>query len=170
MLRSLRCTTTAAAFSLIEIVIAIAIVAFALVAIIGMFPVALKSAKESQQETQAALIGRQIIEGIKSNRPFIVENASVKDGTTRIDIRSASQTRFEFDESGRITSASPSTDEPPSSLQPVYIATVDVKPGTPEPGLTRVDVIIYTPPEAATGNRNTFEFVTLVSTAQIDER
>lgn len=49
-----------AAFTLIEIVLAIGIMSFALVGILGLFPVALETARDSKSETQVALLARQI--------------------------------------------------------------------------------------------------------------
>lgn len=49
-----------AAFTLIEIVLAIGIMSFALVGILGLFPVALETARDSKAETQVALLARQI--------------------------------------------------------------------------------------------------------------
>jgi len=48
------------AFSLIEVVIAIAIVSFSLVAIIGMLPVGLKSMQDSQNEQAEGTIANQL--------------------------------------------------------------------------------------------------------------
>jgi uncharacterized protein (TIGR02598 family) len=51
-----------AGFSLIEIILAVAVIAFALTAILGLFPVAVGAATDSQRETQAALIARSILD------------------------------------------------------------------------------------------------------------
>ncbi len=53
-----------AAFSLVEIILALGVISFAIVAILGMFPVAVRAATESQEETQAALIARGLFEQI----------------------------------------------------------------------------------------------------------
>ncbi len=59
--------TPAAGFSLIEIMLAVAIIAFALTGILGLFPVAVGAASESQHETQAALIARSIFEQLQAS-------------------------------------------------------------------------------------------------------
>jgi len=56
-----------AGFSLIEIVLALGIIAFALVGILGLFPVAVDAAASSQQETQAAFIARSIFDQLEAN-------------------------------------------------------------------------------------------------------
>jgi uncharacterized protein (TIGR02598 family) len=53
-------------FSLVEAALSLAILSFALVAIIGLLPVALQTAKESSAETHATLIARRIVDEIQS--------------------------------------------------------------------------------------------------------
>jgi len=48
------------AFSLIEVTLALGIVAFALVAILGLVPVALRSAKEATEDTRVSLIAQDV--------------------------------------------------------------------------------------------------------------
>ncbi|MBW8863810.1 MAG: hypothetical protein JF609_02605 [Verrucomicrobia bacterium] len=55
-----------AGFSLIEIVLALGIISFALVGILGLFPVAVNAAADSQHETQAALIARSIFDQLEA--------------------------------------------------------------------------------------------------------
>lgn len=78
------------AFSLIEIILAIGIISFAVVAILGMFPVAVRAATDSQHETQAALIARSLLEEIES-RPgptrYITLSDNFGDADQRLPIR-----------------------------------------------------------------------------------
>ena len=53
-------------FSLVEVVIALGIVSFAVLAIVGMMPVALKSAQDSMRETDATLIAQRIFSELKT--------------------------------------------------------------------------------------------------------
>jgi len=48
------------AFSLIEVTIALGVVAFALVAILGLVPVALRSAREATDDTRSSLIAQDV--------------------------------------------------------------------------------------------------------------
>jgi len=48
------------AFSLIEVTLALGVVAFALVAILGLVPVALRSAKDATEDTRVSLIAQDI--------------------------------------------------------------------------------------------------------------
>lgn len=86
-----------AAFSLIEIILAIAVIAFALTAILGMFPVAVSAATDSQRETQAALIARSIFDQLQartttSTRSFTLDTSA--SGTS--DPSSLKQTDIEL--------------------------------------------------------------------------
>ncbi len=58
--------THAAAFSLVEVTIAIGIFAFVLVGIIGLFPVGIRQREDSALETRAVMISRQIFESIEA--------------------------------------------------------------------------------------------------------
>ncbi len=53
-------------FSLVEVTIAIGIFAFVIVAILGLFPVALKQRSDAALETRGMLVAQQIMEGIAS--------------------------------------------------------------------------------------------------------
>jgi len=55
-----------AAFSLVEVTIAIGIFAFVIVGIIGLFPIGVRQREESALEMRAALISRQIFESIEA--------------------------------------------------------------------------------------------------------
>jgi len=61
-----RSRTCRAAFSLIEIILALGIISFALVGILGLFPVAVDAAANSQRETQAALIAHSIFDQLNA--------------------------------------------------------------------------------------------------------
>jgi uncharacterized protein (TIGR02598 family) len=61
-------------FSLVEIVLALGIISFVLVAIFGLFPVGYGNAMESRRETRAAYLAEQIINDLRST-PF--NNASI---------------------------------------------------------------------------------------------
>ena len=53
-------------FSLVEVTIAIGIFAFVIVAILGLFPVALKQRSDSALETRGMLVAQQMLENIAS--------------------------------------------------------------------------------------------------------
>jgi prepilin-type N-terminal cleavage/methylation domain-containing protein len=74
-----------AGFSLIEIILAVAVIAFALTAILGLFPVAVGAATDSQRETQAALIARSILDQLA---PLPAPNDKLSQITVTVKTRS----------------------------------------------------------------------------------
>ena len=56
----------AGAFSLVEAALSLAIMSFAIFAIMGLFPVALQTAREGNRETRATLIARRIVDELQS--------------------------------------------------------------------------------------------------------
>lgn len=140
------------AFSLIEIVLAVGIISFALVGILGLFPVALQAAAQSREETQAAFIARAIYSDLSGNPAFLTP-----DDTTVINLKSPSPTTLSrgYDENGILTTASAKT---------IYEATVTFTPDNPTAGLTRVDVEIAAPASAPANSsgRHTYPFVSLL--------
>jgi len=54
-------------FSLVEVTIAIGIFAFVIVAILGLFPVALRQRSDAALETRGVLIAQQVLESIRSS-------------------------------------------------------------------------------------------------------
>lgn len=57
------------AFSLVEVVVAIGVVSFAIVAILGVFPIGLKTARSSGDETRAAQIAQDILTSLAGQAP-----------------------------------------------------------------------------------------------------
>lgn len=66
MKRSFRGEVREAAFTLIEIALALGIAGFALVAILGMLPVAIDNSRQSRLQTRAVFISRGIFEDLKA--------------------------------------------------------------------------------------------------------
>lgn len=54
------------AFSLVEVVLALGVISFAIVAILGVFPVALQTGHSSQNETRVAQIAQSVISTLSS--------------------------------------------------------------------------------------------------------
>jgi uncharacterized protein (TIGR02598 family) len=157
-----------AAFSLFEIVLALGVVAFALVGIMGLFPVAMKSAQESQRETRATLIAQQIFSDLRvlagTNR-LIVCGSSAADASsmkTNFSLAVNGNTEFlAYDQDGAgMTGITGSvfTNGCPSAL---FLARVEVDAG--EPHLSRVQTTIESPAAAPATNRSKYPFVTLIS-------
>ena len=69
------------AFSLVEVVLALGIFVFAAVPIVGLLPLALRSAKESTETTQQAKIIQRVANDLVQT-PFATLTAQINGGTT----------------------------------------------------------------------------------------
>ncbi len=163
------------AFSLVEIVLAIAIISFALVAIIGLFPVALDSATSSQRETQAALIARTIYTdlGARSDtKRFLITSADISSSnlvTEEVDLKKEEDHYLAYDMDGAVLGATTAGAYSGGKADAGFLAHVVVKPlgtGSSAPGglegLSEVKVTVETPAAAAKGQRATYPFITWV--------
>lgn len=148
-------------FSLIEIVLALGIISFALVGIMGLFPVALKSALESQRETRAAHIAQQIFTDLSTlagtNR-FLITGTNLSTDRIAVSLSTADPIiPVYYDAAGQAMGNIAAVDA-------TYGATVTVTPDTPISGLARVETTIFTPTTAAEINQSLYTFVTLMNT------
>lgn len=162
--------TSNAAFSLIEVVLALGVIAFALVGIMGLFPVAMRSAQESQRETRATLIARQIFSDLQTapgtNR-LVVRGPSAGDSAgliTNFSLAANTNLILSYDADGTGRS-----DEIPTTsfAGPVpdagFLARLTVDTNTGVPNLSRVQATIEAPASAPSTNRSQYTFVTLMS-------
>ncbi|GAB4171444.1 MAG: hypothetical protein Fur0032_10650 [Terrimicrobiaceae bacterium] len=151
------------AFSLVEVVLALGVISFAIVAIMGMLPVALRTGLDSQRETRATNIARMIFSDLSASSPT---NLIILKGTNRDDQNDyvnprpslatwSSPIEVYFNEAGQPVGQTISADA-------TMGATIRATPNTPISGLARVQVDVFAPPQAAATNRTTFTFVTLM--------
>lgn len=142
------------AFSLVEIVLAVGIISFALVGILGMFPIALDAATRSREETQAAFIARSIYSDLAGYPSYLSP-----DENTVISLADPPPpiTRI-YDESGIVTTSSD------SSGMSTFAVAIELSANDPSPGLTRIDIEVATPGDApASGpGRRTYSFVSVL--------
>jgi len=155
---------------LIEVVLALGVIAFALVGIMGLFPVAMKSAQESQRETRATLIAKQIFSDLR-----------VASGTNRIVVRGPSATNpahlitnfslaantnlvLSYDADGLGRTDQVSTNAFHNGVVDVgFLMRLSVDTNTGVANLSRVQATVEAPAAAPSTNRSTFTFVTLMN-------
>lgn len=166
-------------FSLVEVALAIGVVAFALVAILGMVPVAVDAARESRDETRATFIARSLIETLESgdNGQGVVETspaAMEPDGSRTapptfevIDFPTAGSPavrHFAHDANGALLGEMTTYNYETGGGAPdgaVYLARLTL---TRRPdGLVHTEALIETPATAARANRSRYPFVTLIN-------
>lgn len=148
------------AFSLIEVVLALAVIAFAITGIMGLFPVALRSAQESQRETRATLIARQIFSDMKASPST---NVLIATGT---NLASSANFKTENLTSAWTNSIGYDSEGLPVGLMPAasanFVANISSTPNIPVSGLSRIQIDVEAPAQAASTNRSKYTFVTLL--------
>lgn len=150
------------AFSLVEVVIALGIVSFAVLAIVGMMPMALKSAQESMRETDATLIAQRIFAELKTgggvNRTITV----APDGTTRtLSLALNNTNNLAFTQDGQPQAFFTSTNSPANDSYDFY-AQISISTNTSITSLSRVQIDIAAPAAAPPTARTTNSFTTLI--------
>ncbi len=157
-------------FSLIEVTLALGVIAFALVAIMGLFPVAMKSATESQRETRATFIAQSILadlgSGSSTTNTFIAIGTNFQLPTGRLSVNlSTNGTNFIiFSEEG-VPMGSITDNEFLGSISTVgtaYGAKVMINPLSAYTNRSRVEVQVEAPLGAVSTNRTKYNFVTEV--------
>lgn len=152
-------------FSLVEVVLSLGIISFAIVAILGLFPVAMNSAKDSRQDTHSAFVVQSVLGQIKS---LSASNATIQNGTNFSDTQSINLVTpasyyVIYDEYGlpvaRGSAAIYTSGGGPASG--VYQAEIAVVPeAAPNVGLSKVTINIGYPSTAPAVRRKTGTFVT----------
>jgi uncharacterized protein (TIGR02598 family) len=159
-------------FSLVEAALSLAIVSFAIIAIMGLFPVALHTARDSNRETRATLIARRIVDELQSlpaTNTGLVRGSSVTNFGWRItglNLSSPSTSVLLYDEQGEglTNHVAPESFQNPISEPGAYFAAeVRVTPNLPRPGISRVQAIVEAPSSAPSARRASFVFVTFMS-------
>ena len=154
-------------FSLVEVVLALGVIAFALVGIMGLFPVAMKSAQESQRETRATLIAQQIFSDLRvssgANR-FVISGPAANN-TNGLSLASPGNIYLAFNTNGApLAPVAPSvfSNSCPDGPAHFYV-NVAVDTNTGFPNLSRVQATVEAPAAAPSANRSKYTFVTLMN-------
>ena len=159
------------AFSLVEVALSLAIISFAIIAIMGLFPVAMQTARESNRETRATLIARRIVDELQSlpeTNTALVRGPSVTNPGWRItglDLSSPSVHVLTYDEQGEgLTNdiAAGAFQNPISAAAAHFAAEVRVTPDFPYLGISRVQATVEAPASAPSSRRSRLVFVTLM--------
>jgi len=159
-------------FSLVEVVLALGIVSFAVMGIIGLFPVAMRSAQESQRETRAAVIAQQIFSDLKcfpGTNTFLVRGPSASNAAsiiTGINLSSSNNYILAYDSQGTgLSTVIPASSFSNSitAANAAFVAQVQLSPNTPTNGLCRVQTTVETPAVAPSASRSRYVFVTLLN-------
>lgn len=159
-----------AGFSLAEVTLALGVVSFSLVGIMALFPAAIKSARDSQYETQAVAIERRILADLQSStsptNALLVTGTNLLSTASRLTLNmSNNYTKvIGYNESGEsigtIDSGAFSNAIPVENW--VYATKLSLQTNGLPQGLTRVDILVSVPASAPLTNRTQFPFVTIL--------
>ncbi|MFM8766010.1 MAG: prepilin-type N-terminal cleavage/methylation domain-containing protein [Spartobacteria bacterium] len=149
-----------AAFSLVEVVIAIGIIAFAVLGIMGLMPLALKYGQESMRETDATLIAQRIFSELKTgtgaNRTLTLSS----NGTTTLQLTSNNSNQFIAFKDDSLPQAFSTTDPANDSYD--FYARLIISTNTGISNLSQVTVDVTAPAAATNTARTTNSFTTLI--------
>ncbi len=147
-------TRSEEAFSLVEVVIAVFVVSFCLVAVLGLLPIGMKSNNDSSSQTAAAGLAMAIASDLRAapvtNIPVTSSNYGL---TIPVAGGGASTRTFYLSEDGTTTASA-------TALNSRYQATVTITP--PASGLksaTAARILLSWPPGASPTNATSFESV-----------
>ena len=148
-------------FSLVEVVIALGIVSFAVLAIVGMMPVAMKSAQDSMRQTDATLIAQRIFSELKTGSGALRTITLSPNGTPRILDLSANSTNnfLAFKENG---TAHDYVNSAPATDAYDFYAQISVTTNIGASNLSSVQIDIGAPAAAPPAARTTNSFTTLI--------
>ncbi|MGF1679020.1 MAG: hypothetical protein ACFCUX_07480 [Candidatus Methylacidiphilales bacterium] len=163
--------STPQAFSLIEIVLALGIMSFALVSILGLFPMALTTAAESKAETRIALIAQTLWAEIQSSQNDSAKTCEISISETNsktLSLTTDGQLAIAFDSDGRVAGEVAQFSSGSSQTDHFFLANVSVNyqdpvdPASEFPGLTKVEIRIDYPAAAPEANRSRNTFLMLI--------
>jgi uncharacterized protein (TIGR02598 family) len=154
-------------FSLVEIMLALGVIAIAVLALIGLFPVGFQQSRESQHETRAALLSEQLIESLRSSathQPGILYGEA---GTLRkqpVDLAQNSTNYFLCDSEGTVVGLSTKAafDNGDASADIEYLTAVSLQTNSLLPSLVEVRVEVTASAAAKLDHRSRYGVVTLL--------
>lgn len=155
------------AFSLIEVTLAIGVIAFALVGIMALFPAATKAAQESQRETRATFIAAQIFSDLTTFSPTnailgVSPELAQTPTVLRLDLSTNSTNAISYDEEGRFFATTSADSFETANSDAAFFTRVTIQTNNLPPGLSRVEVLVTAPASAPLTNRSRYPFVSLL--------
>lgn len=154
------------AFSLVEIALALGVMGFALVAILGMVPVAVESARESREETRATFIACSLIETLQSGdkASAILETSPGIFSAISFPPTTTISRDFAYDAEGVLIGEATAYNYATGGNSPAnaaFIARLTLTPQTDKP--VHLECRVETPATAAVANRKAYSFVTFLA-------
>lgn len=152
------------AFSLVEVVLALGVVSFAIVAILGVLPLGLQTSHYAQDETRAAQIAQAVLTSIAAQASTQFSSVQLKlddNSTTPIDLNGGPDTKTVFaDNDGKLVAAQS------GAVYAVTIATNNALTGFDPGYANQVTVTVAWPAAAPTPSRTKRDYVRIISKYQ----
>ena len=149
------------AFSLVEVVLALGVISFAIVAILGLVPTGLKTSHASQDETRATQLAQAILSSMASQAQtqFTGVKVQTNDGSTvpSFDLTMTTTTTVYSDNDGKLSA---------NSIGAVYIiiiATNGAPLGFDAGYANQITMTIAWPASAAPADQTKRDFVRIIS-------
>jgi uncharacterized protein (TIGR02598 family) len=150
------------AFSLVEVVLALGVVSFAIVAILGVLPIGLQTSKSGQDETRAAQIAQAVLASIASQAPSQFDNVLVplnddSNSTVPLHLNTGETATLYADNNGKLT---------PTIAGAVYLVRVKTNssPTGFDPGYAnQVTISVIWPAAAPAAQQTSRDFVRIIS-------
>ncbi len=152
---------------MVEVTLALGIIAFALVGVMGLFPAATKAAQESQRETRATFIAQQIFGDLTAAEPTnailsLVPELAVTSNILRLNLATNGTLALSYDEEGRLLRTNAPASFAIANPDAAFFTQVTIRTNDLPPGLSRVEVLVSAPAAAPLTNRSRYPFVTLL--------
>lgn len=163
------------AFSLVEVVIAMAVTSFGIVTILSLMPIGVHTALESRGQTRAAYLAEQIVSDLRSssftNASILYVDTNTPDAPltalTSFSLGASSTNCLQCDGANNVlaTATSAQYTAGVSSADVNYLVQITVTPSVID-NLSTVSVEISTPAQAALTVRSRFGFQTMIGNRQ----
>jgi uncharacterized protein (TIGR02598 family) len=151
-------------FSLVEVVIALGVIAVAIIAVLGLFPVALSTGHAAQEVTRAPHIAQTVLTSIATQAPTQFTNVQLQIGGNAVTINLAESSSptaptLYADSSGQLTAT------PDDAAYAITIFTNNSPPGFPPASAyaNQVTVRVAAPAIAAPANQIYRDYVRIIS-------
>ena len=164
--------STKIGFSLIEIVLALGIMSFALVGILGLFPAAIDTARDSKAETRIALIAQSILADLQASHDPTKQSCEIQtsaSSSSTISLIVDSSIALGFDEEGVVQQQILNFTSGSSAHPFIANVTIDYQqpitgPNPPDfPELAKIEIRVDYPGPAPESARKQYRFVTLMN-------
>lgn len=150
-------------FSLVEVVLALGVISFAIVAILGVFPIGLSTSHSAQDETRAPQIAQMILSSLTAQASTQFNNVLVplpNSQTLAVDLTASASPatpNLYADNNGQLTTVAA------NATYAVTIITDNAPVGFDTGFANKVTVVVAWPANAAAANQTKRDYIRIIS-------